>query len=77
MIVWCPENSLFKTVSASCGSPGYLISPGQNGCHFTEDMLKRIFLNENILVSNKIDNMSALVQIMAWLCPGDKRYMRR
>ena len=45
-------------------------------------MFKCIFLNENIWISNKIslkyvpwvliDNMSALVQIMAWGRPGDK-----
>ena len=53
-------------------------SHGQNGSH----VFKCIFLNENIWVSNKIslkyvpwgliDNMSALVQIMAWRRPGDK-----
>ena len=54
--------------------------PGQNGRHFADDMFKRIFLNENIWISNKIslkyvpwgliDNMAALVQIMAWRRPG-------
>ena len=28
-------------------------APGQNGHHFTDDMFKRIFLNENISISNK------------------------
>ena len=28
--------------------------PGQNGHHFADDMFKRIFLNENIWISNKI-----------------------
>ena len=56
--------------------------PGQNGRHFADDMFKRIFLNENIWILNKIslkyvpwgliDNMSALVQIMAWRRPGYK-----
>ena len=56
--------------------------PGQNGRHFADDMFKCIFLNENIWISNEIslkyiprgliDNMSALVQIMAWHHPGDK-----
>ena len=55
---------------------------GQNGCHFADKIFKRIFLNENILISNKIslkyvpwvliDNMSALVQIMAWHHGDDK-----
>ena len=56
--------------------------PGQNGCHFADDMFKYIFLNENIRISNKIslkyvprfliDNMSTLVQIMGWRRPGNK-----
>ena len=56
--------------------------PGQNGCHFADVMFKRIFLNENIRISNKIslkcdlwgliDNMSALVKIIAWCRPGNK-----
>ena len=56
--------------------------PHEQNAHNFADMLKRIFLNENILISNKIslkyvpwvliDNMSALVQIMAWRRPGDK-----
>ena len=57
-------------------------TPGQNGCLFADDMFKRIFLNENIWISNKIslkyipwcltDNIPALVQIMAWRRPGTK-----
>ena len=56
--------------------------PGQNGRNFTDDMFKRIFVNENIWMLNKfslkcalwgwIHNMSALVQIMVWRRPGDK-----
>ena len=55
---------------------------GQNGRHFADNMFKRIFLNENIWMSNEIslkyvpwdviDRMPALVQIMAWRRPGDK-----
>ena len=47
-----------------------------------EDIFKRILLNKNIWISNKIspkyvpwgpiDNMTALVQIMAWRRSGDK-----
>ena len=49
---------------------------------FADDIFKRIFLNENIWISNKIslkyapsgpiNNMSALVQIMTWRRKGDK-----
>ena len=54
----------------------------QNGRHFEEDIIKCIFMDENIWISIKIspnfapkgqmDNISALVQIMAWCKPGDK-----
>ena len=58
------------------------LRPRQNGRHFADDIFKRIFLNENIWISIKIslkfvpkgsiNNISALVQIMAWRRPGDK-----
>ena len=54
----------------------------QNGRHFSDDILKYIFLNENVWISIKIslkfvpkvpiNNYPALVQIMAWCWPGDK-----
>ena len=53
----------------------------QNGCHFTDDTFKHIFLNENVRYSIKIspkffptspiNNIPALGQIMAWYRPGD------
>ena len=54
--------------------------PRQNGHHFTDCIFKCIFCNENvwILISLKffpncpINNIPALVQIMAWHQPGDK-----
>ena len=56
--------------------------PRQNGCHFTDDIFKCIFLNENIRISfeiplkfvpkGPINNILALVQIMAWCRLGDK-----
>ena len=58
------------------------LRPRQHGRHFTDDTFKRIFLNENagipIKISLKfvhkgpINNIPALVQIMAWRQPGDK-----
>ena len=57
--------------------PCYLNSspPGQNGCHFADD----IFMNETfcilIQISLKfvpIDNKSVLVQVMAWRLRSDK-----
>ena len=58
------------------------LRPRQNGRHFPDDILKCIFLNENVWISIKISlkfvfkgpvsNIPALVQIMAWRQPGDK-----
>ena len=58
------------------------LRPRQNGRHFADDIFKRIFLNENILIpieislkfvpKGPINNIPALVQIMAWRRPGDK-----
>ena len=55
------------------------LRPRQNGRHFLDVILKRIFLNENVIISIKTsrkfvlkDNISALVQIMAWRRPGDQ-----
>ena len=54
----------------------------QNGRHFADDIFKCIFLNENVWFLNTIslkfvpkgliNNIPALVQIMAWRRPGDK-----
>ena len=58
------------------------LRPRQNGCLFADDTFKRIFLNENIRISTKnslkivpkglINNIPALVLIMAWRRPSDK-----
>ena len=58
------------------------LRPTQNGRHFADDIFICIFVNENGWVSinispnfipkGEINNMSALVQIMAWRRPGDK-----
>ena len=58
------------------------LRPRQNGRHFAHDIFKCIFLNENIWIPIKIslkfvhkgpiNNIPALVQIMAWRRPGDK-----
>ena len=58
------------------------LRPRQNGRHFAHDTLNRIFLNENVGISidislkfapkGPINNIPALVQIMAWRRPGDK-----
>ena len=58
------------------------IEAKKNGCHFTDNTFKCIFLNENVGDSIKIslkfvrkspvDNIPALGQIMAWCRPGNK-----
>ena len=58
------------------------LRPRQNRRHFADDIFKCIFLNENVWIAIKIslkfvpkgpiNNISALVQIMAWRRPGDK-----
>ena len=58
------------------------LRPRQNGCHFADETFERIFLNENARISTKIslafvhtgpiNNISAMVQIMAWRGSGDK-----
>ena len=62
--------------------PFNTLRPRQNGCHFVDDTFKRIFMNENVRISinislkfvpkGLINNIPALVQIMAWRREGDK-----
>ena len=64
---------------------GYLLNtlrPRQNGRHLSDDVLKCNFLNEIVWIpinislkfirKGPINNIPALVQIMAWRHPGDK-----
>ena len=58
------------------------LRPRQNGRHFADDTFKCIFLNENVWIPitiwlefvprGPINNVPALVQIMAWRRSGDK-----
>ena len=58
------------------------LRPRQDGCRLPGDIFKCIFFNENALILIKIslkfvtkvriNNIPALVQIMAWRRPGDK-----
>ena len=53
-----------------------ILKPRQNGRHFPDDIFRSIFVNENACISNKmslkfvskgpINNIPALVEIMAW-----------
>ena len=58
------------------------LRPRQNRRHFADDIFKCIFVNENVWIpiaislkfvpKGPINNIPALVQIMAWRRPGDK-----
>ena len=60
------------------------LRPRQHGRHFADDIFKCIFLNEDVWIpipikislkfvpKGPINNIAALVQIMAWRRPGDK-----
>ena len=58
------------------------LRPKQNGRHFPHNIFKCIFLNDDVWISKTIllkfvpkgpiNNIPALVQIMAWRLPGDK-----
>ena len=71
-----PACSSFSTTSINT------LRPIQNGRHFADDIFKCISLNENVWISieislkfvckGSINNIPALVQIMAWRRPGDK-----
>ena len=73
--IMCHENNAASSVVNS-------LRPRQNGCHFADDIFKCIFLNDNIWIQinislkfvpkGPINNIPALVQIMAWRRPGDK-----
>ena len=72
---------LYQKTAGSCDSFNTL-RPRQNGRHFADDNFKCIFLNENTSISinislkfvpeGRINNIPALVQIMAWRRLGDK-----
>ena len=72
-----------KTTQITAASGGLnTLRLRQHGRRFADDTFKCIFLNENIRISIKIslkfvpkgpiNNIPALVQIMAWRRPGDK-----
>ena len=68
--------------SGRCGRHFNTLRPRQNGRNFADDIFKCIFVNENVWIPIKIspkfvpkgliNNIPALVQIMAWRRPGDK-----
>ena len=83
---WWPVSNGYSITDNICIWICYGLSntlrPRQNGRHFPDVMFKCIFLRENIWIPIKIllkfvpmgpiNNIPALVQIMAWRRPGDK-----
>ena len=83
------SNSLHKETRADEFTSTYssfnTLRPRQNGRHFADDIFKWIFFNENVWISLKIslkfvpkvriNNIPALVQIMAWHRPLSKPTM--
>ena len=78
----CFSSGFFWGIHANSLCTVNTLRPRQNGRHFADDIFRRIFLNENVCISLKIslkfvpkvriNNIPALVQIMAWRRPGDK-----
>ena len=74
-------NMVHRVIRTSSNVSINTLRPRQNGRHFADDIFKRIFLNENVEISIKIslkfvpkgriNNIPALVQVMAWRRPGD------
>ena len=82
---WVERSALLiRSIDCPCASAAAFntLRPRRNGHHFTDYIFKCIFLNENVWISLKIslkfvlkvriNNIPALVRIMAWHRPGDK-----
>ena len=77
LISWCCLES-----SRSCRVRVNTLRPRQNGSHFPDDIFNFVFFNLNVWMLIKIslkfvpkgliNNIPALVQIMAWRQPDDK-----
>ena len=81
---WVNSVKLGETKMCGLGIIAWVNTLGsrQNGRHFPDDMFKCIFLNENVWITIKvsltfvpkgpINNIPALIQIMAWRRSGHK-----
>ena len=77
-----PRPSALDKETLNTGLHVEILRPKQNGCHFTDNIFTCIFFNENVWILIKIwmkfvpkvwiNNIPALVVIMAWHWPGDK-----
>ena len=83
VLMSCLRQLLWHQQTASAVMLTHLntLRPKQNGLHFADDIFKRIFLNVNIRISIEIslkcvpegiiNNIQALLRIMAWRRTGD------
>ena len=86
-VLWHPLQGSFFTANTQniihwIMFQNYIFTITKKGHHFADDTFKRILMNENIRISIKIslkflpkgpiNNIQALVQVMAWHRPGDK-----
>ena len=80
LVVWSIKCTALQIVSSVAVINS--LRPRQMAAILADDIFKWIFLNENVIISieislksvpkGPIDNIPALVQIMAWRRPGDK-----
>ena len=74
--VWThPTSHLYIISDVSVAQSFNTLRPRQNCLHFPDDIFKCIFMNENVQISipkGPINNITVLVQIMAWRRPGEK-----
>ena len=78
----CDVRSAIPWIRTYKNNPFNTLRPRQDGRHLADDIFKYIFLSEIVWFSIKnslkfvpkgpIDNITALIQIMAWRRPGDK-----
>ena len=80
------DNVSWNTIVLLFTSSIITLRPRQNGHHFTDGILKWISFNENVRIlieillklehMGRINNIPALIQIMAWCCPGNYPTLR-
>ena len=76
IFLWC------RSTQTVTGRSVNTLRPRQNGRHFSDDIFKCVFMNEKLWISisislkfvpkGLINNIPALVRIVAWRRPGDK-----
>ena len=80
--LWCPPHRIQMELYYTLFFTAMHIEAETNGLHSADDIFKCIFWNENVWIPIKIslkfvpkcpiNNIPAMVQMMAWRRPGDK-----